>query len=561
MADSENDTLKASPPDSKTSTNKSNDLRANINKLAASPSDSSRLPNVNTSGSSADDKRPILQSSIRAQVNSHAQNSSSFSSKSGSNSLSNSEIKHQLSISNLTQLNSANTNNTSHTGNTGNTGNTGQTHGTRLTGLTGVTGMTGITGNTANTGNTGNTGHSNYTDLKSSITGNRASMMSDYSGVVQNVDIDTIKYIGNKESLQLSELQGLSSSSSRHSLNSDNYIDDNNHINISSTSIQIKKDDSDKNFEIPARSSKRRLSKDTTIRKVILTKTEGSPNKQNTPPIPPKSPLPDLKNKMVKSQNSSPLKAKHSRDSSLSSNASLKLHGRLDDIMKEVEDLKLEFQDESPLKKSAEKRRTSLTQSQSQSMTSISNSVYTSSSFHTARGDSIDTRSVSNGNEIYDGDEEDDQPTEILHIADVSQSSMLKPKYKSSLTENKKDEKKKDNKKIQQPPSVKTKTSSTYSHHTKNTSSSKSKRKTSSTKSKIRPFSYETLAKLLNATDGIIIGQEFATLNIPSEEKFLIERVVDSISRLTANMMLNPARYDQSCARLEHVLNVLEGFD
>ncbi|GMG56538.1 unnamed protein product [Ambrosiozyma monospora] len=80
-------------------------------------------------------------------------------------------------------------------------------------------------------------------------------------------------------------------------------------------------------------------------------------------------------------------------------------------------------------------------------------------------------------------------------------------------------------------------------------------------KKSIRPFSYDTLARLLNATDGIVIGQEFADLQIPTEEKYLIEKIVDSISRLTANMMLNPNRYDQGCQRLEKVLNALEGFE
>ncbi|GME73996.1 unnamed protein product [Ambrosiozyma monospora] len=80
-------------------------------------------------------------------------------------------------------------------------------------------------------------------------------------------------------------------------------------------------------------------------------------------------------------------------------------------------------------------------------------------------------------------------------------------------------------------------------------------------KKSIRPFSYDTLARLLNATDGIVIGQEFADLQIPTEEKYLIEKIVDSISRLTANMMLNPNRYDQGCQRLEKVLSALEGFE
>ncbi|QPG72973.1 hypothetical protein FOA43_000277 [Brettanomyces nanus] len=78
---------------------------------------------------------------------------------------------------------------------------------------------------------------------------------------------------------------------------------------------------------------------------------------------------------------------------------------------------------------------------------------------------------------------------------------------------------------------------------------------------RVKSFSYDTLARLLNATDGIVIGQEFANLGMPNEEKYLIEKIVTSLSRLTANMMINPNRYDQSCTRLENVLNMLEGFD
>ncbi|VUG19618.1 DEBR0S5_07404g1_1 [Brettanomyces bruxellensis] len=77
----------------------------------------------------------------------------------------------------------------------------------------------------------------------------------------------------------------------------------------------------------------------------------------------------------------------------------------------------------------------------------------------------------------------------------------------------------------------------------------------------VSSFSYDTLARLLNATDGIVIGQEFSSLDMPVEEKYLLEKIVGSISRLTANMMLDPQRYDKSYARLEKALNILEGFD
>jgi len=90
---------------------------------------------------------------------------------------------------------------------------------------------------------------------------------------------------------------------------------------------------------------------------------------------------------------------------------------------------------------------------------------------------------------------------------------------------------------------------------------SSSKRQSRHQSKGVSSFSYDTLARLLNATDGIVIGQEFASLNMPVEEKYLLEKIVGSISRLTANMMLDPQRFDKSYARLQKALNILEGFD
>lgn len=405
--------------------------------------------------------------------------------------------------------------------------------------------------------------------------GIRTSMMSEYSGVVQHVDIDTIKFVGNKESLQLSQIHG-TSSSSEDSLVSGNHINDktkfhNKNTNadfISSSKISPSKND---DLEIPARSRRRptltNLDSDNII-KVIKTKNDISPNKRAISSPPPRSPLPKPSVKMSTSTSSSPLRGKHSRNTSMSSDASLKLHGRLDDIMKEVENLKLEFQDEPPIEE--EKKRFSNAAS-SYSMSSTINSAYTANSFHTAKSESFDSQSSERRGLFEDFVEE---PTENLNIGTSHMDldpSVPKIKHKSLESSSKDPDLvkpaqvnedgtnlKSENRKSQQ---KKVSSHSRHNRHNKTASSSKSKRKSTSSKNKIRPFSYETLAKLLNATDGIIIGQEFATLNIPAEEKFLIERIVDSISRLTANMMLNPARYEQSCARLEHVLNVLEGFD
>ncbi|CDK27716.1 unnamed protein product [Kuraishia capsulata CBS 1993] len=95
------------------------------------------------------------------------------------------------------------------------------------------------------------------------------------------------------------------------------------------------------------------------------------------------------------------------------------------------------------------------------------------------------------------------------------------------------------------------------------TKSKRTKRKKTRGSSSSRPnsFSYDTLARLLSATDGIVIGQEFAHLSLPNHEKFLLEQVVDSLGRLSAGMFINPSRYDQGCKRLQRVLDVLEGFE
>lgn len=451
-----------------------------------------------------------------------------------------------------------------------------------------------LTPNSNNKQSTGSTNNFNASQMsyKSSLPGNRTSIMSDYSGVVQHVDIDTIKYVGNKESLHLSQLNGLSSSSN-DSLNmdvifpiksADNNSKDKEFSSTLTTTTGTPNrtiDNSDlsrstnPSLKIPVRSARRlqlTAVDNENMAKVIKNKNESSPNKQPVSSAPPKSPLPKLTETDSKTEyvSSSPIQKKKYRNSSSSSEVSLHLHGRLDDIMKEVEDLKLEFIDDKPEPKPKSTYLTKINNEQTLSMSSKTNSLYTSSSFHTAQSDSINLYS-DNGNEFDNFDEE---PTPNLHIipkqkSDTSSGTMKSLKTSASTSKTKKEKSISDDVTIQKSETLKsqTKTSSSHSHHghhshqSRHSSSNKAKRRSTSSKNKIKPFSYETLAKLLNATDGIIIGQEFATLNIPTEEKFLIERIVDSISRLTANMMLNPARYDQSCARLEHVLNVLEGFE
>ncbi|RCK65046.1 hypothetical protein Cantr_00627 [Candida viswanathii] len=76
----------------------------------------------------------------------------------------------------------------------------------------------------------------------------------------------------------------------------------------------------------------------------------------------------------------------------------------------------------------------------------------------------------------------------------------------------------------------------------------------------LRPFNYTTLISLLESMNGTIIGEEFNNLDIPIKEKQLIEKIIDSLSRLTSDMIIDQTRYDVGIERLEKCLRVLEGF-
>ncbi|CAI5760065.1 unnamed protein product [Candida verbasci] len=79
-------------------------------------------------------------------------------------------------------------------------------------------------------------------------------------------------------------------------------------------------------------------------------------------------------------------------------------------------------------------------------------------------------------------------------------------------------------------------------------------------KNELKPFSYNTLISLLESMNGTIIGEEFNQLAIPIKEKQLIEKIIDSLSRLTSDMILDQQRYDIGITRLEKAIRVLEGF-
>lgn len=73
-------------------------------------------------------------------------------------------------------------------------------------------------------------------------------------------------------------------------------------------------------------------------------------------------------------------------------------------------------------------------------------------------------------------------------------------------------------------------------------------------------FNVHTLSQLLSITNGTLIGSEFQDLPIPLEEKRALERLVDSLSRLTADMVLDPERYGEGLQRLKRAIRALEGF-
>ncbi|KAL6950941.1 hypothetical protein ACO0QE_000223 [Hanseniaspora vineae] len=73
-------------------------------------------------------------------------------------------------------------------------------------------------------------------------------------------------------------------------------------------------------------------------------------------------------------------------------------------------------------------------------------------------------------------------------------------------------------------------------------------------------FDIDTLAQLLNVTKGTMIGSEFANLGMKTEEKIALEKLIDSLSRLTSDMILDPERYEEGLKRLKKATRALEGF-
>lgn len=100
-------------------------------------------------------------------------------------------------------------------------------------------------------------------------------------------------------------------------------------------------------------------------------------------------------------------------------------------------------------------------------------------------------------------------------------------------------------------------------HHKKKTKAKRAKSKRVRPESEagnLKPFSYHTLINLLESINGTVIGEEFNQLNLPVKEKQLIEKIIDALSRLTSDMVLDDKRYEIGIERLEKAHRVLEGF-
>lgn len=79
-------------------------------------------------------------------------------------------------------------------------------------------------------------------------------------------------------------------------------------------------------------------------------------------------------------------------------------------------------------------------------------------------------------------------------------------------------------------------------------------------KKELKPFTYTTLVSLLESMNGTVIGEEFNQLNLPIREKQWIEKIIDSLSRLTSDMVMDENKFEAGLTRLEKAHRALEGF-
>ncbi|ESW98855.1 hypothetical protein KL918_001755 [Ogataea parapolymorpha] len=376
----------------------------------------------------------------------------------------------------------------------------------------------------------------------SNAPGNRSSMMSEYSGIVQHVDIDTVKYVVDRDSdtsttvpsERLSEVKKVNGSKIQHSSGAKDLSGF-----LKETSPVMEEDDKEsikKPQIIPVARPSELLS-------------DGFPRvpdkeqyTQLNLTIPARSPRRPLSGGFHSIDKISSKPGRPSMDSSSSGRSSGRASGKFDDIMKEFEDLRSEIEAEADQEQNSQKFGIPPFNIHRYSPSQATSVRTGADSFHTAR-------SISESED--DNEKEETEPLRKVNSGStVSEESIFDQTAREQKLEGTEGVPEDDYEDIEDPQEKPVPRAST-----------KTKKRAKRPKSRIKSFSYDTLARLLNATDGIVIGQEFADLDIPADEKYLIEQVVDSLSRLTANMMLNPNHYQQGCERLERVLGALEGFD
>ncbi|KAG7811992.1 hypothetical protein KL921_002258 [Ogataea angusta] len=376
----------------------------------------------------------------------------------------------------------------------------------------------------------------------SNAPGNRSSMMSEYSGIVQHVDIDTVKYVVDKDSdtsttvpsERLSEVKKISGSKIQHSSGARDLTGF-----LKDTSPVIEEDDKEsirKPQVIPV----------TRPCELISDGFPRVPDKEQYTQlnltIPARSPRRPLSGGFQPIDKITNKPGRPSMDSSSSGRSSGRASGKFDDIMKEFEDLRSEIEAEADQEQNSLKFGIPPFNVHKYSPSQATSVRTGAESFHTAR-------SISESEDDIEK-EDTEQLRKVNSGSTVSEESIFDQTAREQKLDGTEGIPEDEYEDVEDPEDKPVPQAST-----------KMKKRAKRPKSRIKSFSYDTLARLLNATDGIVIGQEFADLDIPADEKYLIEQVVDSLSRLTANMMLNPNHYKQGCERLERVLGALEGFD
>ena len=79
-------------------------------------------------------------------------------------------------------------------------------------------------------------------------------------------------------------------------------------------------------------------------------------------------------------------------------------------------------------------------------------------------------------------------------------------------------------------------------------------------KNKLKSFNVESLAELLKLTENSMMGSEFSNQGMQDEERRSIQRLIDALSRLTTDIVIDPELYEEGIERLKGATRALEGF-